>query len=109
MIRYEGPKGSPGMPHLETFMAAVLGMGLGTKVALITDGRFSGATGGIAIGHVTPEAYEGGNLALLQDGDEITERRKKFVPVHKPATGWLELFRQNVSSAHEGATIFRKL
>lgn len=127
VIRYEGPKGSPGMPHLETFMAAVLGMGLGTKVALITDGRFSGATGGIAIGHVTPEAYEGGNLALLQDGDEITvdvqarkltvkvteeefaERRKKFVPVHKPATGWLELFRQNVSSAHEGATIFRKL
>lgn len=126
VIRYEGPKGSPGMPHLETFMAAVLGMGLGTRVALITDGRFSGATGGIAIGHVTPEAYEGGNLALLQDGDEITvdvqerkltvevteeefaERRQNFVPVHKPASGWLELFRQNVNSAHEGATIFRK-
>lgn len=125
VIRYEGPKGSPGMPHLETFMAAVLGMGLGTRVALITDGRFSGATGGIAIGHVTPEAYEGGNIALLQDGDEImvdvqerkltamvteeefAERRRKFVPVHKPATGWLELFRRNVNSAHEGATIFK--
>lgn len=65
-------------------MAAVLGMGLGTKVALITDGRFSGATGGIAIGHVTPEAYEGGNLALLQDGDEITvdvQARKLTVKV----------------------------
>lgn len=125
VIRYEGPKGSPGMPHLETFMAAVLGMGLGTRVALITDGRFSGATGGIAIGHVTPEAYEGGNIALLQDGDEImvdvqerkltamvteeefAERRRNFVPVHKPATGWLELFRRNVNSAHEGATIFK--
>ncbi len=126
VIRYEGPKGSPGMPHLETFMAAVLGKGLGTEVALITDGRFSGATGGIAIGHVTPEAYEGGNIALLQDGDEIivdvrerklsalvtdeefARRRKTFVPVHKPASGWLELFRRNVNSAHEGATIFRQ-
>ncbi len=59
VIRYEGPKGSPGMPHMETFMAAVLGKGMGTKVALVSDGRFSGATGGLAIGHVSPEAYEG--------------------------------------------------
>lgn len=125
VIRYEGPKGAPGMPHLETFMAAVLGKGMGKSIALVTDGRFSGATGGIAVGHVTPEAYEGGNIALLQDGDmisvnvrerklmaEVTEeefsrRRIKFSPVYKPASGWLELFRQNVNSAHEGATIFR--
>jgi dihydroxy-acid dehydratase len=71
VIRYEGPKGSPGMPHMETFMAAVLGKGLGEKLALVSDGRFSGATGGLAIGHVSPEAYEGGNLALIQDGDMI--------------------------------------
>ena len=59
------------MPHMETFMAAVLGKGLGEKLALVSDGRFSGATGGLAIGHVSPEAYEGGNLALIQDGDMI--------------------------------------
>jgi dihydroxy-acid dehydratase len=126
VIRYEGPKGAPGMPHLETFMAAVLGKGLGTKIALVTDGRFSGATGGIAIGHVTPEAYEGGNIALLRDGDIITidvearslmaevsdeefERRKReFKPVEKPSSGWLRIFKQCTNSAHEGATIFNK-
>lgn len=62
IIRYEGPKGAPGMPHMETFMAAVLGKGLGSQIALVSDGRFSGATGGLAIGHVSPEAYEGGNF-----------------------------------------------
>lgn len=71
IIRYEGPKGAPGMPHMETFMAAVLGKGLGSQIALVSDGRFSGATGGLAIGHVSPEAYEGGNLALIQDGDMV--------------------------------------
>lgn len=71
IIRYEGPKGSPGMPHMETFMAAVLGKGLGTEIALVSDGRFSGATGGLAIGHVSPEAYEGGNIALIQNGDIV--------------------------------------
>lgn len=124
VIRYEGPKGAPGMPHLETFMAAVLGKGLGTKIALITDGRFSGATGGIAVGHVAPEAYEGGNIALLRDGDEIeidiaartlnvnlsdaelAKRREGFKPLHKPAKGFLELYRQRTSSAHSGATIY---
>jgi Dihydroxyacid dehydratase/phosphogluconate dehydratase len=124
VIRYEGPKGSPGMPHLETFMAAVLGKGLGTEIALITDGRFSGATGGIAIGHVSPEAYDGGNIAFIQEGDEIEidvmkrsmqllvseeeleKRRKEFQPLQKPCSGWLELYKRCTSTAHEGATIY---
>ena len=124
VIRYEGPKGSPGMPHMETFMAAVLGKGLGEKLALVSDGRFSGATGGLAIGHVSPEAYEGGNLALIQDGDmihidirarkltvdvseeEFERRRKDWKPVEKPAMGWLKLYKHNCTSAHRGATIY---
>ena len=124
VIRYEGPKGSPGMPHMETFMAAVLGKGLGSQLALVSDGRFSGATGGLAIGHVSPEAYEGGNLALIKDGDriyidveartltvdvseeEFAERRKQFKPVQKPAKGWLSLYRKNCTSAHRGATVY---
>ena len=124
IIRYEGPKGAPGMPHLETFMAAVLGKGLGTEIALITDGRFSGATGGIAIGHVSPEAYDGGNIAFIQEGDEIEidvmkrsmqllvseeeleKRRKEFQPLQKPCSGWLELYKRCTSTAHEGATIY---
>ena len=124
VIRYEGPKGSPGMPHMETFMAAVLGKGLGERLALVSDGRFSGATGGLAIGHVSPEAYEGGNLALIQDGDmihidirarkltvdvseeEFERRRKDWKPVEKPAMGWLKLYKNNCTSAHRGATIY---
>lgn len=124
VIRYEGPKGSPGMPHMETFMAAVLGKGLGEKLALVSDGRFSGATGGLAIGHVSPEAYEGGNLALIRDGDmihidirarkltvdvseeEFERRRKDWKPVEKPAMGWLKLYKNNCTSAHRGATIY---
>lgn len=124
VIRYEGPRGAPGMPHLETFMAAVLGKGLGTKIALITDGRFSGATGGIAVGHVTPEAYEGGNIAFVRDGDEIEidiekrslslfvsdeelrKRREGFRPMEKPCSGWLEMYKRNTNSAHNGATIY---
>lgn len=124
VIRYEGPKGSPGMPHMETFMAAVLGKGLGEKLALVSDGRFYGATGGLAIGHVSPEAYEGGNLALIQDGDmihidirarkltvdvseeEFERRRKDWKPVEKPAMGWLKLYKNNCTSAHRGATIY---
>lgn len=124
VIRYEGPKGSPGMPHMETFMAAVLGKGLGEKLALVSDGRFSGATGGLAIGHVSPEAYEGGNLALIQGGDmihidirarkltvdvseeEFERRRKDWKPVEKPAMGWLKLYKNNCTSAHRGATIY---
>ncbi len=124
VIRYEGPKGSPGMPHMETFMAAVLGKGMGTEIALVSDGRFSGATGGLAIGHVSPEASDGGNIALIKDGDiididienrtlavdlteeELDERRKGWKPVEKPAPGWLGLYRKNCSSAHKGATVY---
>ncbi len=124
VIRYEGPKGSPGMPHMETFMAAVLGKGLGTKIALVSDGRFSGATGGLAIGHVSPEAYEGGNLAFIRDGDmihidieartltvdvtdkEFEQRKIGWKPVIKPASGWLQLYRKNCTSAHRGATVY---
>lgn len=124
IIRYEGPKGSPGMPHMETFMAAVLGKGLGKNLALVSDGRFSGATGGLAIGHVSPEAYEGGNLALIQDGDmihidiearsltvdvsdeEFARRKTQWQRVNKPATGWLQLYRKQCTSAHRGATVY---
>ncbi|MGI6671775.1 MAG: dihydroxy-acid dehydratase [Christensenellales bacterium] len=124
VIRYEGPKGSPGMPHMETFMAAVLGKGLGKELALVSDGRFSGATGGLAIGHVSPEAYEGGNIALLKNGDmihidiekrmltvDVTEeeferRRKDFTPITKKASGWLKLYRDNTTNAHQGASVY---
>lgn len=124
VIRYEGPKGSPGMPHMETFMAAVLGKKMGTKIALVSDGRFSGATGGLAIGHVSPEAYEGGPIALIRNGDrisidiearslflhvseeELAERKKTWKCVSKPATGWLQLYRRHCTSAHRGATVF---
>lgn len=124
VIRYEGPKGSPGMPHMETFMAAVLGKNLGASLALVSDGRFSGATGGLAIGHVSPEAYEGGNIALIEDGDIISidieartlmmdvpedilrARKEKLKIVEKPASGWLKLYRNNCTSAHQGATVY---
>ena len=105
-------------------MAAVLGKGLGTQIALVSDGRFSGATGGLAIGHVSPEAYEGGNLALIENGDiihidiekrsltvdvseeEFARRRAGWKPLVKPAKGWLALFRKNCTSAHRGATVY---
>jgi len=124
VIRYEGPKGSPGMPHLETFLAAVCGKGLDESVALITDGRFSGANRGLGIGYVSPEAYEGGVLALIQNGDiieidiparkmdvkvseeELAKRRENWKPVEKPATGWLHLYKKMTSASDEGATIF---
>ena len=72
IIRYEGPKGGPGMPEMLTPTSAIVGAGLGGEVALITDGRFSGGSHGFIIGHVTPEAQEGGPLALVEDGDTIT-------------------------------------
>ena len=72
VIRYEGPKGGPGMREMLSPTSAIAGMGLDKSVALITDGRFSGATKGAAIGHVSPEAAEGGNIALVQDGDIIS-------------------------------------
>lgn len=71
VIRYEGPKGGPGMQEMLSPTSLIMGMGLGADVALITDGRFSGATRGLSIGHVSPEAAEGGLIGLLKDGDEI--------------------------------------
>ena len=124
VIRYEGPKGAPGMPHMETFMAAVLGKGMGKQLALVSDGRFSGATGGLAIGHVSPEAYDGGVLAVINNGDiihidieartlsvelapeEIERRFREWKPLRKKAGGWLEHYRKNTTSAHQGATMF---
>lgn len=72
VIRYEGPKGGPGMPEMLKPTGAIMGAGLGKSVALITDGRFSGGTHGFVVGHITPEAYEGGTIALVEDGDQIT-------------------------------------
>ena len=72
VIRYEGPKGGPGMPEMLTPTSAIMGAGLGNDVALITDGRFSGGSHGFIIGHVCPEAQEGGPIALVRDGDRIT-------------------------------------
>ena len=72
VIRYEGPKGGPGMREMLSITAAIMGAGLGKSVALITDGRFSGGTHGFVVGHITPEAQSGGGLALVRDGDVIT-------------------------------------
>ena len=72
VIRYEGPKGGPGMPEMLTPTSAVMGAGLGKDVALITDGRFSGGSHGFIVGHITPEAQEGGPIGLVRTGDQIT-------------------------------------
>ena len=121
VIRYEGPKGGPGMPEMLAPTSSIVGRGLGKDVALITDGRFSGATRGIAIGHVSPEAAAGGPIALIEDGDTIeidlpsrtmellvsdevlAERRthlKRFKP--KVLTGWLARYSVMVTSANTG-------
>lgn len=123
VIRYEGPKGSPGMPEMLSPGAALVGAGLGKDVALVTDGRFSGASHGIMIGHVTPEAFSGGAIALVRDGDIITidnlekklslevseeelkKRREKWqIPTKRAKVkGLLAKYRKMVSSAHTGA------
>ena len=122
VIRYEGPKGSPGMPEMLAVTAAVAGAGLGKDVALITDGRFSGATKGFSVGHISPEAFVGGPIALLRDGDRIeidAENRRIDVLVDEAdlagrRTGWkapapryesgaLAKYARLVSSASEGA------
>ncbi|MCC7410376.1 MAG: dihydroxy-acid dehydratase [Gammaproteobacteria bacterium] len=121
VIRYEGPKGGPGMPEMLTPTSAIMGAGLGGDVALITDGRFSGGSHGFIVGHVTPEAQEGGPIALLCDGDRIRidaesrrldadigtqefERRKAawIMPPYKATRGTLFKFIKNVKSASEG-------
>lgn len=125
VIRYEGPLGGPGMREMLTPTSAIVGAGLGDTVALITDGRFSGATRGAAIGHVCPEAAAGGLIGLLKDGDiididitactlkarlsdeEIAARKANFTPKVKPVTGYLARYRQLVTSASDGA-VFKK-
>jgi dihydroxy-acid dehydratase len=123
VIRYEGPKGAPGMPEMLSPGAALVGAGLGKEVALVTDGRFSGASHGIMIGHVTPEAADGGAIAVLQDGDIVTvdgKARQLSVdledcvlqarldaweaPQPKVTRGLLAKYARTVKSAHVGAT-----
>lgn len=124
VIRYEGPKGGPGMPEMLAPTSSIVGRGLGKDVALITDGRFSGATRGIAVGHISPEAAAGGPIALVQNGDEITidltnrtlnvnvsdeelakrkEHLMKFQP--KVRKGWLARYSAMVTSAHTGGVM----
>ena len=121
VIRYEGPKGAPGMPEMLSPTSLIVGRGLGESVALITDGRFSGASRGGAIGHVSPEAYAGGPIAALEDGDvididiparklsvrlsddEIAERLARCRRVERPATGVQRKYRRLVSSGADGA------
>ena len=124
VIRYEGPKGGPGMREMLNPTSAICGMGLGESVALITDGRFSGATRGASIGHVSPEAASGGVIALVEEGDRIfidipnrvirldvsdevlAERRAKWVcPEPKVKTGYLARYAKMVSSADKGAIL----
>jgi dihydroxy-acid dehydratase len=122
VIRYEGPKGGPGMREMLSPTSAVMGKGLGKEVALITDGRFSGGSHGFVVGHITPEAFEGGPIALVEDGDRITidaqtrqitvdvsdaelaERKSRWVrPESKYKRGVLAKYAKTVSSASEGA------
>jgi len=124
VIRYEGPRGGPGMREMLSPTAAIMGMGLGTKVALITDGRFSGGTHGPCIGHISPEAMEGGPIALVCEGDpivldipkrklsldvpaaELARRRKGWkAPAPKVAKGYLSRYAKLVRSAGEGAVV----
>jgi dihydroxy-acid dehydratase len=124
VIRYEGPKGGPGMQEMLAPTSLIMGMGLGNSVGLVTDGRFSGATRGACVGHVSPEAAEGGAIALVEDGDPITidvvtrrlelgvddatlaRRRAAFVPRKKEiASKWLRRYAAQVSNASNGAVL----
>ena len=83
VIRYVGPKGGPGMPEMLKPTAGIMGAGLGKDVALITDGRFSGGTHGFVVGHITPEAQVGGNIAIVKDGDKISiDAEKNIITLH---------------------------
>ena len=123
VIRYEGPKGGPGMREMLNPTSAIAGMGLGSSVALITDGRFSGASRGASIGHVSPEAAVGGPIALVEEGDiisidipnnkldmkvsdeELAARRAKWQPKEQHLTGYLARYRELVTSGNRGAIL----
>ena len=126
VIRYEGPKGGPGMREMLAVTGAIFGAGLGKDVALVTDGRFSGATHGFSVGHVAPEAADGGPIALVEDGDgivldvpgrrldvlveadELSRRRGRWAPPPPRYTrGVLEKYARTVSSAARGAVTTR--
>ena len=94
MIRYEGPQGGPGMREMLGPTSAVMGRGLGKDVALITDGRFSGGSHGFVVGHITPEAFVGGPLAIVKDGDSITiDAEKRTMNLNIPAKEMKERFK----------------
>lgn len=123
VIRYEGPKGGPGMREMLNPTSSIMGMGLGNSVALITDGRFSGATRGACVGHITPEAASGGLIGIVEEGDTIlidipankiellvadeviAERMKNFVPKEKNLTGYLKRYANMVSGGAYGAIL----
>ena len=123
VIRYEGPKGGPGMREMLNPTSAIAGMGLGSSVALITDGRFSGASRGASIGHVSPEAAVGGPIALVEEGDiisidipglslnvkvsdeELAKRKEKWQPKEKEVTGYLARYAHMVTSGNRGAIL----
>jgi dihydroxy-acid dehydratase len=128
VVRYEGPKGGPGMREMLTATAAIVGMGLGKEVALVTDGRFSGATAGAAIGHISPEAAEGGPIALIKEGDmiqidipagdiqlliseaEMAKRKSEWVKIkqdHVKPGSYLDRYARMVTSAMAGAVFKR--
>jgi dihydroxy-acid dehydratase len=126
VLRYLGPKGAPGMPEMLAPTGALIGQGLGESVGLVTDGRFSGGTWGMVVGHVAPEAYAGGNIALVQEGDSITidahrlllqlevgddelaRRRAAWTaPAPRYTRGVLAKFAFNASSASLGAVLDR--
>lgn len=123
VIRYEGPKGGPGMREMLNPTSAIAGMGLGSSVALITDGRFSGASRGASIGHVSPEAAVGGPIALVEEGDiisidipglslnvkvsdeELAKRKEKWQPKEKEVSGYLARYSKMVTSGNRGAVL----
>ena len=124
VVRYEGPAGGPGMREMLSVTSSVVGVGLGESVALVTDGRFSGATRGLMVGHVAPEAFRGGPLAAVRDGDAITidtdagslhvdvsdaelarRMRDWTPPAGGPAAGVLARYRACVGSAADGAVL----
>ncbi|MEI6560724.1 MAG: dihydroxy-acid dehydratase [Verrucomicrobiota bacterium] len=123
IIRNEGPRGGPGMQEMLSPTSYIVGMGLGDKVALVTDGRFSGGTAGACIGHVSPEAAEGGPIGLLQAGDriridfpnrrmdilvpeaELARRKETWQPVKRELTGWLARYQKLVTNASCGAVL----
>ncbi len=123
VIRYEGPKGGPGMQEMLAPTSNIVGMGLGSSVALVTDGRFSGATRGASIGHVSPEAASGGPIGLIRSGDiiaidiparklqvelsdeELQRRRAEWKPPQRELTGWLKRYAARVTSGSQGAVL----